>query len=55
MDTIRYGLKSLNRQFQLANNLTSLLDTSFFNARSFFTGPTRKDESQKWLDFVMTF
>ena len=63
VDTHRYELKTLNRQFQLAtknktafaNNLTSLLEQSFPNARSFFTGPARKDGSQKWVDFVMTF
>lgn len=59
----RYELKTLNRQFQLAtknktafaNNLTSLLDASFPNARGFFTCPARKDGSQKWVDFGMTF
>ncbi len=63
MDTTRYELKTLNRQFQLAtknkvaftNNLTSLLDASYPNIRNHFTSPARKDGSQKWVDFVMTF
>ena len=63
MDTTRYELKTLNRQFQLAsknkvaftNNLTSLLDASYPNIRSHFTSPARKDGSQKWVDFVITF
>lgn len=63
MDTTRYELKTLNRQFQLAsknkvaftNNLTALLDASYPNIRSHFTSPARKDGSQKWVDFVVTF
>ena len=63
MDTTRYELKTLNRQFQLAsknkvaftNNLTALLDASYPNIRSLFTSPARKDGSQKWVDFVVTF
>lgn len=63
MDTIRYELKTLNRQFQLAsknrtacsNNLVSLLDQSFPGVRGWFDSPVRKDGSQKWVDFAMTF
>ncbi len=63
MDTTRYELKTLNRQFQLvsknktafANNLVSLLEQSFPNLRSYFNTPARKDGSQKWVDFAMTF
>ena len=63
MDTIRYELKTLNRQFHLAsknrtacsNNLVALLDQSFPGANRWFDSPVRKDGSQKWLDFVMTF
>ena len=63
MDTIRYELKTLNRQFHLAsknrtacsNNLTALLDQSFPGANHWFDSPVRKDGSQKWIDFVMTF
>jgi len=63
MDTIRYELKTMNRQFHLAsknrtacsNNLVALLDQSFPGANRWFTSPPRKDGSQKWIDFVMTF
>jgi len=63
MDTTRYELKTLNRQFQLAsknrtacsNNLIALLDQSFPGANRWFESPVRKDGSQKWVDFVMTF
>ena len=63
MDTTRYELKTLNRQFHLAtknriafsNNLIALLDQSFPGANRWFVSPPRKDGSQKWVDFVMTF
>lgn len=63
MDTIRYELKTLNRQFHLAsknrtacsNNLISLLDQSFPGANRWFQSPARADGSQKWVDFAMTF
>lgn len=63
MDEIRYELKTLNRQFQLAsknrvaaaNNLTALLDVSYPNARVWFSSPVRPDGSKKWVDFVATF
>lgn len=63
MDTIRYELKTLNRQFHLAsknrtacsNNLIALLDQSFPGARGWFDSPVRKDGSQKWVDFVVSF
>jgi len=63
MDTIRYELKTLNRQFHLAsknrtacsNNLVALLDQSFPGVRGWFDNPVRKDGSQKWVDFAMTF
>lgn len=63
IDTIRYQLKTLNRQFHLAsknrtacsNNLVSLLDQSFPGVRGWFESPVRKDGSQKWVDFAMTF
>ena len=63
MDTIRYELKTLNRQFHLAsknrtacsNNLIALLDQSFPGVRGWFDSPVRKDGSQKWVDFAMTF
>lgn len=63
MDTIRYDLKTLNRQFQLAsrqktataNNLIALLETAFPGVRKCFDSPVRKDGTQKWVDFVDTF
>jgi len=63
MDTIRYELKTLNRQFHLAsknrtaysNNLIALLDQSFPGVRGWFDSPVRKDGSQKWVDFAMIF
>ena len=63
MDTIRYELKTLNRQFHLAsknrtacsNNLVALLDQSFSGVRGWFDSPVRKDGSQKWVDFALTF
>lgn len=63
MDTIRYDLKTLNRQFQLAskqrtacsNNLIALLEQSFPNIRKCFDSPVRKDGTQKWVDFAHTF
>ena len=63
MDTIRYDLKTLNRQFQLAskrktavsNNLIALLEQSFPGVRKCFDSPVRKDGTQKWVDFVYTF
>jgi transposase len=63
MDAIRYELKTLNRQFQLAsknrtacsNNLVALMDQSYPGVRGWFDSPVRKDGSQKWIDFAMTF
>ena len=63
MDTVRYDLKTLNRQFQLAskqktassNNLIALLEQSFPGIRKCFEGPVRKDGTQKWVDFAHTF
>ena len=63
MDTVRYELKTLNRQFQLAsknrtayaNNLIALLEQTYPGARSLFDSPIRADGSQKWVDFVGTF
>lgn len=63
MDTIRYELKTLNRQFQLAsknrtaavNNLTALLDMAYPGIRAWFASPVRPDGTQKWVDFVLTF
>ena len=63
MDTIRYNLKTLHRQFQLAsktrtalnNNLIALLEQSYPGAKRYFDSPVRPDGSQKWVDFVDTF
>lgn len=63
MDTIRYDLKILNRQFQLAsrqktavsNNLIALLEQSFPGVRKCFDSPILKDGTQKWVDFAHTF
>ena len=60
MDTVRYELKTLNRQFSLyaktrvslANNLIALLDQSFPGVNRWFDSPARKDGSQKWVDRV---
>ncbi len=63
MDTVRYDLKTLNRQFNLAskqktasaNNLIALLEQTFPGIRKCFESPVRNDGSQKWVDFVITF
>lgn len=63
MDTIRYDLKTMNRQFQLAskqrtaccNNLIALLEQSFPGVRGWFESQPRDDGSQKWVDFAETF
>ena len=63
MDAIRYDLKTLNRQFQLAskqrtasaNNLIALLEQSFPGIRKCFDSPVRSDGTQKWVDFAYSF
>lgn len=63
MDTIRYDLKTLNRQFQLAskqrtasaNNLIALLEQSFPGIRKCFDSPVRSNGTQKWVDFAHSF
>ena len=63
MDTIRYDLKTLHRQFQLSsktrtalnNNLIALLEQSYPGVNRYFDSPVRPDGSQKWVDFVDTF
>lgn len=63
MDTIRYQLKTLNTQFQLAsksktaftNNLIALLEQNYPGIRKHFASPTRSDGSDKWVDYVETF
>lgn len=63
MDTIRYQLKSMNRQYGLysknktafKNNLIALLDQTYPGANALFDSPARADGSQKWVDFVASF
>ena len=63
MDTIRYQLKSMNRQYGLysknktafKNNLIALLDQTYPGANALFDSPVRADGSQKWVDFVASF
>ena len=63
MDTIRYDLKTLNRQFQLAskqktataNNIIALQEQSFPGIRKLFDSPVRNDGTQKWVDFTHDF
>lgn len=63
MDTIRYQLKTMNRQYGLysktkvsmKNNLISLLDQTYPSVNALFTSPAREDGSQKWVDFAATF
>ena len=63
MDTIRYQLKTMNRQYGLysktkvsmKNNLISLLDQTFPCVNTLFSSPAREDGSQKWVDFATTY
>lgn len=63
MDKIRYDLKTLHRQFNLAskqktatnNNLISLTEQVFPGIRKIFESPVRKDGTQKWVDFISAF
>lgn len=63
MDTIRYQLKSMNRQYGLytknktamKNNLIALLDQTYPGVNALFESPTRGDGSQKWVDFAASF
>ncbi len=63
MDTIRYDLKTMNRQFQLAikqktataNNLIALQEQSFPGIRKLFDSPVRSDGTQKWVDLTHDF
>ena len=63
MDTIRYQLKTMNRQYGLysktkvsmKNNLISLLDQTFPCVNTLFSSPAREDGSQKWVDFAASF
>jgi transposase len=63
MDTIRYQLKSMNRQYGLysknkvafKNNLIALLDQTYPGVNALFDSPVRGDGSQKWVDFAASF
>jgi transposase len=63
METIRYQLKYMNRQFNLytksktafKNNLIALLDQIYPGVNTFFDSPARADGSQKWVDFAAAF
>lgn len=63
MDTIRYQLKTMNRQYGLysknktafKNNLISLLDQTYPGVNALFDSPVRGDGSQKWVDFAASF
>ena len=63
MDTIRFELKDVNRQFQtesrirteLCNSLISKLELCYPGIHKAFESPVRNDGSQKWVDFVDTF
>ncbi len=63
MDTIRYQLKTMNRQYGLyaknktafKNNLIALLDQTYPGVNALFESPVRADGSQKWVDFAASF
>lgn len=63
MDTIRYQLKTLNRQqglysktkTMMKNNLIALLDQTYPGVNALFDSPAREDGSQKWVDFAASF
>lgn len=63
MDTIRYQLKNMNRQYGLysknktavKNNLIALLDQTYPGVNALFDSPVRADGSQKWVDFAAAF
>lgn len=63
MDTIRYQLKTLNRQCGLytktktmmKNNLIALLDQTYPGVNALFDSPVREDGTQKWVDFAASF
>ena len=48
MDTVRYDLKTLNRQFQLASKQRTACSNKH-------DSPVRSDGTQKWVDFAHTF
>lgn len=63
METIRYQLKNMDRQYglysknktSLKNNLIALLDQTYPGVNALFDSPARGDGSQKWVDFAAAF
>lgn len=63
MDTIRYQLKTMNRQYALytktkiamKNNLIALLDLTYPGVNALFDSYVRADGRQKWVDFAAAF
>ena len=63
IDTIRYQLKTLNRQCGLytktktmmKNNLIALLDQTYPGVNALFNSPVREDGTHKWVDFAASF
>ena len=63
MDTIRYQLKTLNRQqglysktkTMMKNNLIALLDQTYPGVNALFDSPVREDGTQKGVDFAASF
>lgn len=63
MDTIRYQLKTMNRQYGLCtktktamkNSLIVLLDQIYPGVNALFDSPAREDGSQKWADTAASF
>jgi transposase len=63
VDTIRYQLKTMNRQYGLytktktamKNNLIALLDQTYPGVNALFSSPAREDGSQKWVNFAASF
>lgn len=62
-DEQRQTLKLYNRQYNeymkvkvsLKNNLVSILDQTFLEAKGLFTSAPRKDGHEKWVDFAERF
>lgn len=59
MDTIRYQLKTLNRQYGLytktetmmKNHLIALLDQTYLDVNTPFNSPVREDRTQRKVGF----
>ena len=63
MDTIRYQLKTLNRQCNLyskaktmmMSSLAALLDQTYPGVNALFNSPVHEDGTQKWVDFATSY